>query len=89
MSQLPLLSSAEDTRSFIDRFVAAVRQSFRRVDTGASRLADRVGVLEVRADALEELAPGPYADDAAAATGGVAVGELYRVTGGTVAWRQT
>lgn len=32
--------------------------------------------------------PGPYADDAAAAAGGVAVGHLYRVTGGTIAWRQ-
>jgi hypothetical protein len=33
------------------------------------------------------LPPGPYADDAAAATAGVAVGYLYRVTGGSVAWR--
>lgn len=32
--------------------------------------------------------PGPYADDAAAATGGVAVNEAYLVTGGTIAWRQ-
>lgn len=31
--------------------------------------------------------PGPYANDAAAAAAGVAVGEAYRVTGGTVAWR--
>lgn len=29
-----------------------------------------------------------YADDAAAATAGVAVGEVYRKTGGTLAWRQ-
>jgi hypothetical protein len=32
--------------------------------------------------------PGPYADDTAAAAAGVAVGQLYRVTGGTLAWRQ-
>lgn len=33
--------------------------------------------------------PGPYADDAAAAASGyVAVGDLYRKTGGTVVWRQ-
>lgn len=31
--------------------------------------------------------PGPYADDAAAAAGGVAVAESYRKTGGTLAWR--
>ena len=30
---------------------------------------------------------GPFADDAAAAAGGVSVGQFYRVTGGTVAWR--
>ena len=33
-------------------------------------------------------APGPYANDAAAATGGVAIGQTYRVTGGTMAYRQ-
>lgn len=33
--------------------------------------------------------PGPYASDAAAATAGVSVGELYRVSGGAVAWRVT
>lgn len=33
--------------------------------------------------------PGPFADDAAAATGGVPVNGAYRKTGGTVAWRQT
>jgi hypothetical protein len=32
--------------------------------------------------------PGAYANDAAAAAGGVVIGELYRVTGGTLAWRQ-
>ncbi|RTL05375.1 hypothetical protein EKK58_08220 [Candidatus Dependentiae bacterium] len=31
--------------------------------------------------------PGPYADDTAAAAANVAVGDLYRKTGGTVAWR--
>lgn len=31
---------------------------------------------------------GPFANDAAAATGGIAVGEMYKVTGGTIAWRQ-
>lgn len=29
-----------------------------------------------------------YADDAAAAAAGVRIGEIYRKTGGTVAWRQ-
>lgn len=33
-------------------------------------------------------ADGPYADDAAAATAGINVGEIYRKTGGTVVWRQ-
>ncbi len=33
-------------------------------------------------------AVGPYADDAAAAAAGVEIGEIYKVTGGTVAWRQ-
>lgn len=30
---------------------------------------------------------GPYADDTAAATDGIAVGQIYRKTDGTVAWR--
>lgn len=33
--------------------------------------------------------PGPFADDAAAATGGVPLNGAYRKTGGTIAWRQT
>lgn len=37
---------------------------------------------------IPPVAPGPYADDAAAATGGVAVGSIYRKTGGDVVWRQ-
>lgn len=32
--------------------------------------------------------PGPFANDAAAATGGVAVGQIYRTAGGTTVWRQ-
>ena len=36
----------------------------------------------------EEYAGGPYANDAAAAADGVPVGGLYRVSGGSVAWRQ-
>ncbi len=32
--------------------------------------------------------PGPYADDTAAAAAGVGIGELYRVTGGAISWRQ-
>lgn len=31
---------------------------------------------------------GPYANDAAAAAGGVEIGDIYKVTGGTVVWRQ-
>lgn len=34
------------------------------------------------------LGGGPYATDAAAASGGVALGAPYRKTGGTVVWRQ-
>lgn len=33
-------------------------------------------------------ADGPYADDTAAAAAGVAIGEWYAKTGGTVVWRQ-
>lgn len=32
--------------------------------------------------------PGPFADDAAAALGGIAISEIYRQTGGDVKWRQ-
>ena len=32
--------------------------------------------------------PGPYANDAAAALGGVAVGSVYRRSDGFVVWRQ-
>lgn len=34
-----------------------------------------------------KVTPADYADDAAAAAAGVQVGEIYRKTGGTVAWR--
>lgn len=37
---------------------------------------------------ISTITPAAYADDAAAAAAGVAVGEAYRVTGGNVAWRQ-
>lgn len=34
------------------------------------------------------LYPGPFASDSAAASGGVLVSQIYRTTGGTLAWRQ-
>jgi hypothetical protein len=37
---------------------------------------------------LGQETPGPFADDPAAEAGGVAVGSLYRVDDGSVAWRQ-
>lgn len=46
---------------------------------------DGTGAVGIRRLVL----PGPFADDAAAASGGVAVGASYRVTGGNVAWRVT
>lgn len=36
---------------------------------------------------VSTISPAAYADDAAAAAAGIAVGEAYRVTGGNVAWR--
>lgn len=36
---------------------------------------------------VSTITPAVYADDAGAAAGGVGVGEAYRKTGGTVAWR--
>ena len=36
---------------------------------------------------VSTISPADYADDAAAAAAGIAVGEAYRKTGGTVAWR--
>lgn len=36
---------------------------------------------------VSTISPADYADDTAAATAGIAVGEAYRKTGGTVAWR--
>ena len=45
------------------------------------------GSLTLTGELLAHL-PGPFANDAAAATGGVAIDNMYRVTGGTIAWRQ-
>jgi hypothetical protein len=39
--------------------------------------------------ATTDLGGETYADDAAAAADGVIVGDMYRKTGGTIAWRQT
>lgn len=36
----------------------------------------------------DDFAGGPYATDAAAAADGIAVGQIYRHTAGTVVWRQ-
>jgi hypothetical protein len=44
---------------------------------------------EVLTEASAIVLPGPFADDAAAATGGVSVNAAYRETGGAVKWRQT
>lgn len=52
-----------------------------------NELIGLVSALTTRVEALEAPLPGPFADDAAAATGGVAVNSAYRKTGGTVAWR--
>lgn len=52
------------------------------------------GALQDLEDKVEVVAlldgsniPGPYADDTAAASGGVPVGGLYKVDGGNIAWR--
>lgn len=37
---------------------------------------------------ISYLSAGPFANDAAAATGGIAVGQIYKKTGGDVVWRQ-
>ncbi len=49
-------------------------------------LAD-TSVTLPRSGTIPSSAIGPYADDAAAALAGVAVGEWYAKTGGTVSWR--
>ena len=64
--------------------------------TGVGALVQAVGAdaavdLTVKAKGagkLRAIFPGTYADDTAAAAAGVAIGEAYRKTGGTVAWRQ-
>ncbi|GEM70943.1 hypothetical protein SAQ01S_07090 [Sphingomonas aquatilis NBRC 16722] len=50
------------------------------------RAATAINQLSAASDALET---GPYADDAAAADGGIAVGALYRKPDGSTAWRVT
>lgn len=45
------------------------------------------GRLIVDSD-ISYLSAGPFANDAAAATGGIAVGQIYKKTGGDVSWRQ-
>ena len=47
----------------------------------------RVGGQDIMT--VQTVLPGPFADDAAAEAEGVGVGALYRVTGGSIAWRQT
>lgn len=57
----------------------------------ASEIADLAAVGSFDpGDYAAAILPGPYADDAAAAgaTPAIPVGKLYRVTGGTIAWRQ-
>jgi hypothetical protein len=49
-------------------------------------IADSAPTLPI-GGTIPSSAIGPYADDAAAAAAGVAVGEWYAKTGGTVAWR--
>lgn len=48
------------------------------------RAATAINQLSAASDAL---ATGPFADDAAAGEGGIAVGALYRKPDGSVAWR--
>jgi hypothetical protein len=52
-----------------------------------NRLADTNVTLPTAGVLATTASPGPYADDATAASNGVAVGESYAKTGGTVAWR--
>lgn len=47
-----------------------------------------IGLMTATGPAASGIKPGPYADDAAAATGGVPVGGDYRKADGTMAWRQ-
>jgi hypothetical protein len=56
------------------------------LDAGSLHFHDGAAWRQVAS--VTTIYPGPFADDAAAATGGVPVGALYRVTGGAVAWRQ-
>lgn len=71
----------------------AVNPSGRRIRFGQGGLNflrnDGTTALTINDDlSLMASFPGPFADDAAAAAGGVALNKVYRVTGGTIAWRQ-
>jgi hypothetical protein len=56
---------------------------------GGSQLSFRTGNNNADWNPWIHLTPlGPFADDAAAAAGGVTVGETYKKAGGTMAWRQ-
>lgn len=60
------------------------------IDDG-NALVVRVGTTEIariNINGARMSLVGPYADDAAAATAGVAVGQLYRLAGGNITWRQ-
>jgi hypothetical protein len=68
------------------------RYAMRVVDlvTGEAYSADELSTATVAAAVAASAAaffPGPYADDAAAATAGVAVGSTYKKTGGTIVFR--
>jgi len=52
----------------------------------ARRVATAVNQLATAQDALST---GPFADDAAAAAGGIAVGSLYRRADGSLVWRMS
>lgn len=63
-----------------------------RVPITTSDIADWVrkaaSAINQIAQGQDALSRGPFADDAAASTGGIAVGGLYRKPDGTVGWRQ-
>lgn len=71
---LRLVLEDGEAKLFIDAALADSGHSIRFVTTGDTLLAlPLTGFVATR-----EWFPGPYADDAGAATGGVAVGECYR-----------
>lgn len=69
-----------------DQSLLAISQSDAGVKTDFSSVMRRNGGFRY-ASAFAFL--GPFANDAAAATGNVPVGSPYKVTGGTIAWRQS